>query len=105
MEINVVAKSTLGGGEWQGLLVEVVDRPVLTVAAVVALRGLQVMPLFCCRFFFSRLDTCCFDCIPQWCRTSLFSGPVLQNDSKPFENFPKIVKILKKKKKDLKAMW
>lgn len=27
------------------------------------------------------------------------SGPVLQNDPQPFENFPKIVKILKKKKK------
>lgn len=27
------------------------------------------------------------------------SGPVLQNDPQPFENFPKIVKILKKKKR------
>lgn len=54
--------------------------------------------------FLSRLDTCCFDCITQWCRTSLFfffSGPVLQNDSQPFEkkkSFSKDCQDFEKKK-------
>lgn len=66
-------------------------------------RGLQVTTLLCCRFSLG------------WTRAVLivshsgaeqafffFSGPVLQNDSQPFEKknlFPKIVKILKKKNK------
>lgn len=57
---------------------------------------------FCCCFGFSFgfcfHDKCCFDCITQSCKTSLFWA-ILTNDSQPFANFQRLSTHWKE------AMW
>lgn len=73
------------------------DGLVFTDAAVAALRGLQVITPFCCCFSLGWIRAILI-VSHSGAEQAFFSGPVFQNDSQPFENFPKIVKILKKKK-------
>lgn len=79
VKIKVVAKSTLGGGSRCGAAGPTGDHTLRL--SFLSLVGYELFWLY--------------HTVVQ--NEPFFSGPVLQNDPQPFENFPKIVKILKKK--------